>query len=53
MVAGNRPPHISPWRCVESPLMSAGRGCAVTLSVAEAVDPLAEAEMLAVKASAL
>jgi len=33
--------------------MSAGRGCAVTVSVAEALEPFAEAVIVAVNASPL
>jgi hypothetical protein len=52
------PPHINPDHCVKEPaweplLKSAGGGCAVTLSVALRVVPLAEALMETVKASRL
>ena len=55
---GAIPPHIKPCHWVFAPaweplLKAAGRGCAVTLSVAFCVVPFAEALMVALKASKL
>ena len=52
-LAGNDPPHTAPCRWLESPSMSAGRGCAVIERDAEALVPFAEAVIVAVNASPL
>jgi len=55
---GAMPPHIRPSHCVFDPACdplekSAGRGCAVTVSVALRLEPACVATMFAVNDSAL